>query len=224
MKRKLLFLILSLILVSGCTIEKLDSTNYLQTIELAISQFQNKTNVNAYGYSFYLPMGTYVKDIMDYNQIIYTGTSSYYLYVDIASYYYEIPVEYTKKDDIFFSETITTGEKQGYVEIYKYKTKYFIKMVLESSKMEAIVGEEKITQTLVNMVNILNSVTFNDTIINTIIGENTYNKELETFSIFEEKEIAKDFMEYIQEYDTYEAEEDEFPDYEETINIETEEE
>ena len=209
-----------MLLLVGCTVVKIDSDEYIETINSVIEEGTEKSNTFALGFKYYLPMGTTIKNVTNFNQTIYTKDSNYYLYVDVSGYYHKIGNTYKRNKEAYFSEFIDINNLSGYLEINQYNEKYFIEMVIENSKVEAFVEEENLIKSIIDITYILNSITFNDSIIETIIGDNQFMKELEVFNIFEQKATDSKFMLFIEEYDRYDAEEGEFPDYDGTIDVE----
>ena len=85
--KKIVFLSIILLFTTACTnIQKLD---YKENINNTIKE--NKTN-KIYnhigtGYKYYLPKYMSIKNAINYNETINSNDNTYYLYVDIISYY-----------------------------------------------------------------------------------------------------------------------------------------
>jgi len=67
-----------------------------------------------------------------------------------------------------------------------------------------------INEAVANSLIILSSIEFNKDIIENMMGEDILNFNEEKFSIFDTNTKDSNFLEYIQEYDTYKSE---IPDY-----------
>jgi hypothetical protein len=67
--------------------------------------------------------------------------------------------------------------------------------------MEAYVSKEDINKTITQMAYILNSVKFNDSVIESLIGENLLNYSEEQFNIFKPNGKQSDYLDYIEQYD-----------------------
>ena len=87
-QRKILFLTLILIIITGCTKIEKNDTNYVNYV---VSCLNNKsiTNDVAIGYKYYLPRGVEKIKDYDYNQKFLVDNTYLYMYVDINSYYYK---------------------------------------------------------------------------------------------------------------------------------------
>ena len=78
------------------------------------------------------------------------------------------------------------------------------------AKIEAWVEEEDLKDAVTNMLLVLSSVSFNDQVLATLIGDNILNYTEESIDIFQPKREESEFLEYEQEY-IYRAEEGELP-------------
>ena len=179
----------------------------------ALSNNINVTNVNFDGYKYYLPRGIKLVDKKDYNSKLLSNGNYYYLYVDVISYYYKSSLDYKVNNDIYFSKKISYDDKEGYIEIEKKDDdKYFLKIVYNYSKIEVYVDINSLNSAISDSIKLLSSVTYNDIVLATIIGENTLNYQEEQFSLFDSKREDGTFLDYIEEYDVYDEEDNELKD------------
>ena len=89
MKRLIVLLSIVTILVTGCSINKLDNNDIGKNIKTLMSEKNKLYNVNYEGYKYYLPKGLGFLDKDDYNSVLKDRKNNkYYLYVDIISYYH----------------------------------------------------------------------------------------------------------------------------------------
>lgn len=204
MKKTFVLVLISLVFLTGCSIEQIDENN----IDIILDTFLNK-NLNLYnqvssGYKYYLPRGIRVVDNAEYNEKLYADGNIYYFYVDVVSYYFKKVDNYTEKEDIYYSKRLEHNNKKGYIQITKNKELYFVEMLYNYAKIETLVAEKDIKQTVINATYILNSLNFNDKIIEKSFDETLLNFNEEQFKLFEPKRKTGDFLDYEEEYGKYE--------------------
>ena len=120
-------LILTLLLLTGCTVTKMDSKNHEEVVDKIL-------NINLYnkigkGYKYYAPRGVVRVDANTYNDVLKRNDITYYLYVDIVSYYYKNNLNYKIDENAYYSKKLKHGKKAGYVEILNYMCKWYIIML-----------------------------------------------------------------------------------------------
>ena len=206
--KKICFLICLMILTTGCTITKLDYNDRDSILAVALNEKINLYNRISKGYKYYLPKGMRLSDYKDYNEIIYSDSNKYYLYVDIVSYYYKKEKTYKENAYSYYSKIIVDNDgKIGYIEINKENDKYHIKYEYNFAKMEVVVKQGEIDDAIMNMSHILSSIKYNDVIIESIVGENVLNFKEEKYQIKKPKETENTFLDYVNTYDKYNGEE-----------------
>ncbi len=211
--KKIMFLVTLLVLFTGCSIKDINKYDINDVIDDALSNNINVTNVNFDGYKYYLPRGIKLVDKKDYNSKLLSNGNYYYLYVDVISYYYKSSLDYKVNNDIYFSKKISYDDKEGYIEIEKKDDdKYFLKIVYNYSKIEVYVDINSLNSAISDSIKLLSSVTYNDIVLATIIGENTLNYQEEQFSLFDSKREDGTFLDYIEEYDVYDEKDNELKD------------
>ncbi len=130
---------------------------------------------------------------------MYSFGDKYYLYVDLVSYYNKVSNSYKVNDDsdAVYSEILNNG----YVLVTKYNNEYFIEVMYNYAKIEVISSDIKnaISRSLV----VLNSISYNDSVIETLLGNSIdYNEE--KFELLGPSVNTENFLEYEEEYGTYE--------------------
>ncbi len=81
--KKILVLILVCLLVSGCV--NINDSSYEQIVNVTTGSKYDVYNTYRKGYKFYLPVGLYIEDSNDYNEIIRSEKEKFYLYIDLIS-------------------------------------------------------------------------------------------------------------------------------------------
>ena len=81
-------------------------------------------------------------------------------------------------------------------------------MMYNYAKIEVMVEEKDINETVTNSMIILSSIEYNNKVINHLIGNGSFNGTETDFNIFKTKKNESNFINYIKEYDKYEETED----------------
>ena len=217
MKNKWIFLILIIFLFTGCC-----NINNLTNDELVDNILTNnikEQNQALEGYKIYIPNGMSLTGDYKSNNIITTYGEKYYLYVDLVSYYNKIDNEYkinTEKTPIY-AKTLSYNGKKGYILVTELDEGYFVEAMYNYAKIEVITHDVK--KALANSLIILNSINYNDKIIESLIGNNVLTYDEEQFKLLSPGNSTNDnFLKYEEEYGSYEDVDNELPD-EDKINI-----
>jgi len=144
--KKIILLLVLIVMVTGCTVEKLDDSNIDNLIDTVLSKNVSLSNTYLKGYKYYIPRGMHLLEKKEYNSVIKSGEYRFYLYVDVVSYYNNTGLEYEEKSS-FYSRKLSYNGKTGYIEITEEQDKYFIEMMYNYSKIEAYVAKKvKVTK------------------------------------------------------------------------------
>ena len=209
MKRLIVLLSIVAVLATGCSVYKLDNTNISKNIKILLSHKTNLHNVNYDGYRYYLPKGVSFVNKDSYNALLKDmNNNRYYMYVDVISYYHKKENDYEINNDSHYSQRLDYNNKTGYVQIDEIDDKYFIQFVYNYVKIEAYVSKKDLTDSITNICYILRSVKFNDSVIESLIGENALDYQEEDFSLFKADSSKESYMEVIkrnesEEYNKY---------------------
>ena len=180
MRKYLIGVIMLLLLVCGCS-----NINNLSYNEIVSNSLNNKAKANTAlkGYKIYLPLDMSLLNDENGNNVLYSFGDKYYLYVDLVSYYNKVSNNYKVNDDSNAIYSVILGN-DGYVLVTQYNNEYFIEVMYNYAKIEVISSDIKnaISRSLV----VLNSISYNDNVIETLLG-NTEN-----------------FLKYEEDYGTYE--------------------
>ena len=208
--KKIVILLLVTLLLTGCNVVRIDDQSLQGIIDSILESDHSLANVSFEGYKYYLPKGVSLVDKSDYNAILYDQNHYYYLYVDVVSYLHEVANNYKVNEESYYSKRLDYNGKTGYIEINLSNGKYFVEVMYHYAKIEAWVEEEDLKDAVTNMLLVLSSVSFNDQVLATLIGDNILNYTEESIDIFQPKREESEFLEYEQEY-IYRAEEGELP-------------
>ena len=184
MKKKIILILFISCILCGCT--SIQNKTIEQIINDSTSKNLRVSNTYRKGYKYNLAKGLYSIDSTDFNEVIVSKKNKYYLYVDGVSYYNKVIEKYEEKKGPYVSMPIVHEDKYGYLEINKLdEDKYFIEIMYNYAKIEVVVAERDIKETVANAINILKSVTFNNNILKNVLGDETTQAKEFDFNIFE---------------------------------------
>lgn len=194
--KKIILLLLGMFFMCGCTY--VNKSNYEGIIKNALhnSQIAYK-NRTGQGYSYYLPIGLSVSEEKTGNVSIKKNKYTLYMYVDLISYHNRVKEEYKIQKDAFYSMKIENEDKFGYLEInFLENKKYLIEIMYNYAKIEVIVDDKDINEMLAYAIGLISSISYNDTIIAGMIGNDTLNASEIEFNIFETAKNESNFIQY----------------------------
>lgn len=203
--KKMLLILVVLLCFCGCTnIKKLTYDDIVNTLSL---KSKNANNFKQ-GYQYYVPKGLMIEDAGSNYTILSSSDVNYYLYVDLVSYINKKDLNYGLNKNALYSKKINYQDKTGYVEIKLLENnKYLIEIMYNYAKIEVMVEENLINKTLINSISILNSIRYNDSVIERLLSDNELDYTEEVFELFENDKINSDILEYEKENENIEDEE-----------------
>lgn len=213
--RKVLLLLLMVIMLSGCSVKRVDKYDYKQILTKVLQLDVKLSNKVGNGYKYYAPKGVVRLDSKMYNDVLKSQNRIYYLYVDVVSYYYKTDIDYKVSNKNYYSALINYKDKTGYIDIKKIKDKLYIQMVYNYAKIETYVKEDELNSAILDLSYILSSVEFNDSLLKKMYESGSLEAKEEVYKLFEDKGREGNFLEFIKKYDKYDGSEE---------NIEPEEE
>lgn len=203
MKRIVVLLSAIMLLMTGCSVTKLDSNDLGKNVKILLSEKSSLYNVFYDGYKYYLPKGVGFVTKDDYNAVLKDSIGNkYYLYVDAIGYYNKIENTYKVNNKSHYSKKLDYNKKTGYIQIDEVDSSYYIQFVYNYAKLEALVDKKDLTSTVSNMCYILRSVKFNDKILDSLIGENTLDYKEENYSLFDSNSSNETFLGVVEKYET----------------------
>ena len=180
--KKIVLIVTFIILLSGCT--NIKNASYDDIIN-TIAMPTKKANVYRTGYKFHLPREMKITKSKLCNEVLSDKNNIYYLYIDLISYHNKIKNHKEINKESYYSKNIKSNNKEGYVDIKLLKNgKYFIEIMYNYAKIEVIVDEKDIKETLLNSINILNSIKYTDDVIANLLNKDNLNYIEEEYNIF----------------------------------------
>lgn len=199
MKKIILLAIIS-ILLTGCTIVRIDTSSIDNIVNVILSKNNTLYNRIGRGYKYYVPRGVTYIDSNGSNDKLYSDGVYYYLYLDEVSYYYQKAEEYKEDSSKYYSRKIENDDKTGYLEITKQDDLYLIEFVYNYAKVEALVPEEDINDSVMNMSYILSTIKYNHDVIKLSLDSDFLKNKEETYDEFTKKEEStNNFLRYEEE-------------------------
>lgn len=209
--KRIILLAIVILLASGCA--NIKNSTYESIINETTKSDVEIYNTYRRGYKFYSPVGVFVTNSKEYNEILKNGKETYYMYIDLISYLNKVEIEHTPESNVYYTK-INEGNKTGYVEIKLSSSgKYLVEIMYNYAKIEVMVEETRIKNCLSDAMVILSSIKYDDAFLETISKESLLNYKEETVDIFNKKGSgdASQFLEYVEEYDN--VDEETLPDY-----------
>lgn len=207
---KKLILICFLLLLCGCT-KVSDNNNYIESVQACLNN-HSITNTVSTGYKYYVPRGVRKVRDYDYNQVLLVDKSYMYLYVDIISYYYDKELTMENDNNSFYYQKIDYNGKSGYIKIDKKDEEYFLKIVYHYSKIEGYVDEENLTKVVMLSSIVLNSIQYNDTVIEKILEGDLGQFSEFTYEVDKPEGASSNYSQFLEEYVQKEEETEQLPD------------
>ncbi|MCI7332214.1 MAG: hypothetical protein MSH48_00920 [Mollicutes bacterium] len=199
---KKIIIVLCLFLFTGCTrTYYMNSLSYEEILNNATIEENNLHNTNNKGFKYYLPTGFSVTKDNEFNQTLTSHNNIYYLNIDIVSYYYKKGSEETKEIDDYYFYKFNKNNKDGYLRIRKNNDKFFVELCYNYAIIEVEVEENEIKYAVSRGITILNSIKYNDTVIEKKLNDKDLESKETAYKIPEpkEKNEIKNVLEYINE-------------------------
>ena len=190
--KKIVLLLCLVVLLTGCNIKTINDDNIDTIIDSVLTKDIDLANSYFTGYKYYLPRGLKLINKKEYNAKLVSGGNNYYLFVDVIAYYNKVEARFTPSNS-YYSKELNYNNKKGYIEITEYKDLYFVEIMYNYAKIEALVTEKDLKSVVINSCYILSSIEFNDKVIETLIGENVLDYKETIYDIFGPHKDADDY-------------------------------
>ncbi|MBQ9013022.1 MAG: lipoprotein [Bacilli bacterium] len=201
--KKTIILLLTLVLLSGCNIYRMDNKNYEEVADKILSLNINLYNKIGKGYKYYAPKRVVKTYSNSYNDVLEKDGRIYYLYVDVVSYYYKTKLGKISSKNAYFYKNLKYKNKVGYLKINKKNNKLYVQMLYNYAKIETYVDKKELNDAIEDISYILSSVKFNDTLLKKMYESGELNSKEQAYKLFKNKNKEGNFLEYIKEYDKY---------------------
>jgi len=192
--KKILLIGIMILCLTGCTNVK--DLSYDEIINMFTIK-EKSPNVFKKGYQFYLPSGLIIDDSGSNYSIITSNNITFYLYVDLVSYLNGNKYDYKDDSSLVYSKTINYNKKSGFVQIKLLENnQYLIEIMYNYAKIEVMVEENLVNKALINSISVLNSIKYNDLVIERLLNDNDLSYTEEIFELFENENSNSNILEY----------------------------
>ena len=197
MKKFAIVLLVLLVLLTGCSIVRIDTTEIDSILNAVLTKSNKLYNQVGQGYKYYVPAGVTYIDTDNYNNILYCDGSYYYLYIDIIDYYYKTETEYEENSNAYYSKIISVDDGfkySGYIEINEVdKNMYHIEFVYNYSKVEALVPKNKLNESVLNISYILSTIKYNQNVVKLMLNEDYFTNKIGKYSNYKTTKNSSKF-------------------------------
>ncbi len=200
---KKILIIIGIFLLIGCTNTNINTLTLEEIIDNQIKEENKLNNTNNKGFKYYLPTEFSVKKDADYVQELISHNDTYYMNVDIVSYYYKNKIQSEPKLDDYEYFTFNNNDNYGYLRITKNNDNFFVELCYNYAIIEVEVEESELRYAVSRSISILNSIKYNDLVIEKYINDNNLETSETIYKIPEpkNKNEGKNILEYIEEYE-----------------------
>ena len=178
--KKVILIFLIIVSLTGCSIVRIDTSNIDNIVNVVLSKNNKLYNQVGQGYKYYLPGGVSYIDSDELNDILYCNGNYYYLYIDAINYYYQTKMDYTENNNLYYSRKIDMSDgfnHSGYLEIKEIDGLYRIEFFYNYAKIETMVEEKDINNTILNSAYILSTIKYNYNIVELMLNEDYFTNK-----------------------------------------------
>ena len=195
--KKIILLGLITLILTGCTIVRIDTTSIDNIVSVVLSKENTLYNRVGRGYKYYVPRGVTYIDSSGTNDKLYSNGVYYYLYLDEISYYYKKSINFKPDNNKYYSKKIENGDNIGYLEITKLDDLHLIEFVYNYARIEALVPKTDINDTVLNSSYILSTIKYNSNIIKLSLEDDFLKNKEEEYDVFSKKnQNDNNFLQY----------------------------
>ena len=194
--KKIVIIFLLTIILTGCSVVRID-TNSIDNIVNVILTKENKLfNQVGQGYKYYLPYGVTYIGSDELNDVLYSNGNYYYLYIDAINYYYQAKINFKEDDNLYYSKEFKIGDgfkHSGYLKIKKIDDMYHITFMYNYAKIETIVEEKDLNDTILNASYILSTIKYNYSIVELMLNEDYFTNKTGKYDSYDTNENSGKF-------------------------------
>lgn len=201
---KKIIILISIFLLIGCTKININEMNLEEIIDTAINNDNvSLYNTNKKGYRFFLPSEFSIVKDNDFVQQLVSHNNIYYLNIDLVSYYYKNIMQGKEETSDYAFYNFEHNNNYGYLKIRKNNDYFFVELCYNYAIIEVEVKENELKYAVSRSIMILNSLKYNDLIVEKYIHENDLDSKETVYRIPEpeNKDEDKNILQYIEEYE-----------------------
>lgn len=194
--KKIIIIVLSLFL-TGCSVVRIDTSNIDNILKVILTKDNTLYNQVGKGYKYYIPGGVTYIDSDDLNDVLYSDGVYYYLYIDAIKYYYDAVNDYKEDNNIYYSKVISKDDGykyNGYLKIEQKDGLNYISFIYNNAKIEAVVDDEKLNNTILNSTYILSTIKYNKNIIKLMLEDDYFTNKIGKYNFSNTKGNTEKFI------------------------------
>ena len=188
MRKFTIILILMVILLSGCSVVRINTKDIDSILNAVLTKSNKLYNQVGQGYKYYVPAGVTFIDNDEHNNILYCNGSYYYLYIDVIDYYYKTKIDYKEKNNVYYSRKIDKSEITE-----EANNMYHIDFVYNYSKVEALVSKTKLNESVLNISYILSTIKYNHTVIELMLDDDYFTNKTGKYNNYKTNNSSNKF-------------------------------
>ena len=193
------FLLIFIILLGLTACVNVNNLN-IQDITNKLANESIKANEFRRGYEFFIPSGLSIEKAGTNYIILSSNREKYYVYIDMISYNAKGKIEHQVNNNIYFSKDLNYKGKTGFIDINLTKNEqYLVEIMYNYATIEVMVDKSSLNHVLINSINILNSIKYNDDIIKTLVLDDDLEYTEELFDIFEDVKTESNTLDVIED-------------------------
>ena len=199
---KKILIIICIFFLFGCT-KNINTLSLEDIINNQIESDSELYNTNNKGYKYFLPNEFSVHSDNDYVQELLSHNTIYYLNIDVVSYHYKNRIQSEHDFDDYEYITFEHDDKEGYLKIRKNNDYFFVELCYNYAIIEVQVEESELRYAVSRGITILNSIKYNDLVIEKYINDNDLDSSETVYKIPEPKNRneSRNILQYIEEYE-----------------------
>lgn len=197
---KKILIILVLLISYGCSASNINLKSIEEIIDDQIVLNNNNTTINKVGYKYYLPQEFSVQKDGDYIQGLVSNNEMYYLNINLVAYHYKNTISTSHDLDDYEYYEFSNDSKEGYLKITKNNDNFYIELCYNYAIIEAEIKESNLKYAVSRGIAILNSIKYNDLVIEKYIMNNDLDSNETIYNVPEpkNKDESKKVLEYIE--------------------------
>lgn len=195
--KKIVLALLSILLLTGCSVVRIDTDSIDNILNVILTKSNKLYNQVGQGYKYYLPVGVTYIESDDLNDILYCNGNYYYLYIDAISYYYESKLNHIPDPNAYYFKELKEEDgykNSGYLEIIKRDNNYYVEFWYNYAKIETMVDEKELNNTVLNSTYILSTMKYNRDIVNLMLKEDYFTNKTGKYNDYISNDSTEKFI------------------------------
>ena len=192
--KKVLIILILIITLTGCT--KVSDLSYDEILNnFAIKE--KPANAFRQGYKFYIPKRLSMKNAGINYAVLVNNDTTFYIYFDLISLSESKDIESNFTGNGIYEKNFNYEDKKGYLAInLEENNKYLIEIMYNYAKIELMVDESKIKESLVYAISILKSVKYDMSVVKDLLNSDDLDSTEEVYDMFNDVKKNSNSLDY----------------------------